>query len=798
VCSHATAELVHDTGDAALTLRDLGEHRLRGLSRPERVYQVVMPDLADEFPRLRSETRPDSDLPAQLTSFVGREDDLDNVARLLNEGRLITVTGVGGVGKTRLAIEVARRLEPGFRDGARLCELAPATDDTSMLEIVSVRLGVVDRPGMSRRESTLDALANSELLLLLDNCEHLLAPLGEFVGELLALAPKVTVLATSREPLNMHGEHVWALRSLSVPKPGEDGATESTESVDLFVDRARAVRPTFGVDDQARRAIGDICRRLDGMPLAIELAAARVLAMQPAEIAARLDERFRLLSGGRRTTVERHQTLRATVDWSYSLLTDAERTTFARLSVFPGSFDTPAALAVVVGEGLEDWDVIDALESLVSKSMVFSEDGGDGSSRFSMLETLRQYGREKLADAGGDEIARRQRRHASHYADLAVELGPLLTGREEVVASRRIVQEIENFRSAIAWGLDNGGDDASDAVRIAAWLVPIVTRHRALGFGSDVERCSEAALGATPGLRFAVLGGAAMSAVSRGDLERTRSWLAAAFSEPPVAEVVGCLSPAYTALALLEIATDMEVALDSLRRGTEAAEASNQPFDAVVLLALQATFSALVGREKAGHQLSEAAVVAARALGNPTALAIATYIWATAHWMDDPAAARAALEESVALTESGASDVIYGDTQELLARLEFLAGDVSRALRTIEGALNYSTSVGNRPSVVGHLWYAGEIAGNFGIEAEFTAVTHGICTRNAEMPAMFLLEGRERDIHESALDHARTALGPDRFEALCEQGGRMSFTEVVDYSRRELDRIIAEVDTLGT
>ena len=542
-----------------------------------------------------------------MTSFVGREEDLDNVARLLNEGRLVTVTGVGGVGKTRLAIEVARRLEPGFRDGARLCELAPATDDTSMLELVSVRLGVVDRPGMSRRESTLDALANSELLLLLDNCEHLLAPLGEFVGELLVLAPKVTVLATSREPLNMHGEHVWALRSLSVPKPGEDGATESTESVDLFVDRARAVRPTFTVDDQARRAIGDICRRLDGMPLAIELTAARVLAMQPAEIAARLDERFRLLSGGRRTTVERHQTLRATVDWSYSLLTDAERTTFRGFRCSPHP-SIPRPRPVVVGEGLEDWDVIDALESLVSKSMVFSEDGGDGSSRFSMLETLRQYGREKLADAGGDEIARRQRRHASHYADLAVELGPLLTGRDEVVASRRIVQEIENFRSAIAWGLDNGGDDASDAVRIAAWLVPIVTRHRALGFGSDVERCSEAALGATPGLRFAVLGGAAMSAVSRGDLERTRSWLAAAFSEPPVAEVVGCLSPAYTALALLEIATDMEVALDSLRRGTEAAEASNQPFDAVGLLALQATFSALARHANAGHQLSEAAV----------------------------------------------------------------------------------------------------------------------------------------------------------------------------------------------
>ena len=286
-----------------------------------------------------------------------------------------------------------------------------------------------------------------------------------------------------------------------------------------------------------------------------------------------------------------------------------------------------------------------------------------------------------------------------------------------------------------------------------------------------------------------------MSAVSRGDLERTRSWLAAAFSEPPVAEVVGCLSPAYPALALLEIATDMEVALDSLRRGTEAAEASNQPFDTVVLLALQATFSALVGREKAGHQLSEAAVVAARALGNPTALAIATYIWATAHWMDDPAAARAALEESVALTESGASDVIYGDTQELLARLEFLAGDVSRAAN-LEGALDCSTSVGNRPSVVGHLWYAGEIAGNFGIEAEFTAVTHGIHAQRRDAGDVPSRGSRPRDIHESALDprdraRTRPLRGAVRAGRPDELRSRWS-----DCAGRELDRIIAEVDTL--
>lgn len=796
VCSQATAELVRDTSGATVTFRDLGEHLLRGLSRPEHVYQVVAADLADQFPRLRSESRPESVLPEQLTSFIGREDDLDQVARLLAEYRLVTVTGVGGMGKTRLAIEVAGRLEPQFPDGARLCELAPATDDTSMLEIVSVRLRVVDRPGMSRRESIFDALASSKLLLILDNCEHLLDPIGELVGELLARAAKVTVLATSREPVNMSGEHVWSLRSLSVPR-GEDGATESTESVDLFIDRARAVRATFVVDDLTRRAINDICRRVDGMPLAIELAAARVLAMQPAEIAARLDERFLLLSGGRRTTVERHQTLRATVDWSYSLLTEAERTTFARLSVFPASFDALAAVALAGGDGLEDWDVIDALESLVAKSMLLNEDAGDGSSRFSLLETLRQYGREKLADAGVEEIAQRQRRHASHYADLAVELGPLLTARDEVAANRRIVQEIENFRSAIAWGLDNGGADASYAVRVAAWLVPIVTRHRALGFGSDVERCCEAALGATPGVRFAVLGGAAMSAVSRGDFERTRSWLAVAFSEPPFTDVVGSLSPAYTALALLEVATDMEAALDHLRRGVEAAEASNQPFDAVVMLATQASFSALTGRAEAGHELSDAAVAEARALGNPTALAIATYIWATTHWMDDPRAARAALEESVALTEGGASDVIYGDTQELLARLEYLAGDVPQALRSVKGALVFSTSVGNRPSVVGHLWYAGEIVGNFGIEPGFTAVTHGMCTRNAELPPMFLLEGRERDIHESALQYAQDSLGPERFEALCEQGGRMSFPEVVDYSLRELDRIIVEVEALG-
>ena len=793
--SQATELLARDALPDDVDLRDLGEHRLRDLSRAERVFQLVAPGLGTDFPPIRSLDAHASNLPVQLTSFVGREEERAAIAALLGEHRMLTIIGVGGVGKTRLALEVAAELVPQLRDGAWCCELAPATDPESMIDIVASTLGAIDRPGMTRRDSVLDFLATSHMVLVLDNCEHLLDPAADLATDVLRRAADVRILATSREPLGVPGEQVWGLRSLSTPSETEAGDLDdlaAADSVRLFLERARASRPEFALDEGNALAVAEVCRRLDGMPLAIELAAARVLTMQPAEIASHLDERFRLLSAGRRAAVERHQTLQAAVDWSYSLLADAERTVFTRLAVFPSSFDADAAAVVGAGGGIEGWDVVDALASLVAKSMLTSEDAGDGTTRFGMLETLRQYGRDRLRELGADEIDARQRRHAAHYGDLAAALGPLLASSDEIPARRRVALEIENFRSAITWALDQASDtDQQLAVRIAGPLTGIIGTYRALGFGGYVERCASAALGAPPGLRFAVLGGAAFSLVQRGKVELARERLDAAVASG-VPDDAGNYVTIYAARALVNVWIDPAATLRVLREGAEVAERMGDEFGAAVNRSTLGAYAALAGDVDTALAATDEALAHARRLGNPTAIAIGAYVWAVARWLDEPEAARAALEESMALTEAGASDVVVADALELLARLQARAGDLLDALTVLRAAVRSTVAVGNRLSLAGHLWYAAEILGGAGIEADVVGILDGVVTRNPGF-SMLTVGGRERELHDRALETARAAVDPERFEALLARGGSMTYEEVVSYTESELARIVTEM-----
>ena len=399
VVSLATEELLHDVASDGCELVDLGEHRLRDLTRAERLFQLHAPGLPSTFPSLRTLDAYAGNLPTQLTSFVGRQEELERVTATVRDVRLVTLTGVGGVGKTRLALQAAAEVLPEFPDGAWLCELAAANDPDAMIEVVAAALGVQPRAGTTLDGSIVEFLRTKQLLLVLDNCEHLLDAAATFAERVLRACDGVRVLATSREGLAVEGEQVRPLRSLQ-PAGAEQ----------LFTERARAVVPDFSVGSAHADAVTEVCRRLDGIPLAIELAAARVRAMSPEEIASLLDERFRLLTGGRRTAVERHQTLRAMVDWSYSMLDPTERVVFDRLGVFSGSFDATAAAAVVAGDGIEAWDVREALTRLVDRSMVVAEHGEEAVTRYSMLETLRQYARERLDESGEPDAWRR--RHA--------------------------------------------------------------------------------------------------------------------------------------------------------------------------------------------------------------------------------------------------------------------------------------------------------------------------------------------------------------------------------------------------
>src|SRR5829696_7033520 len=344
VVSHATKELL---ADGQIELLDLGEHALRDLGRRERIFQVLHPDLERDFPPLASLDAFAGNLPVQVTSFVGRDDDVARVVRSLDDARLVTLAGTGGVGKTRLAVQVAAELLPQFAGGAWMCELAAADDVDTMTQVVAATLGCVQHPGSTLSESIVSYLRVRDLLLVLDNCEHLLDEAGDLADAIVQGCPGVSVLATSREALDVPGEHVVRVRSLTTPELSDapDDLLDNA-SVRLFRDRAGDAGADVTWDARQLTAVGEICRRVDGIPLAIELAAARTVSMNPIDVAGHLDERFRLLTGKRRGRIERHQTLRATVEWSYQLLGPDERVVFDRLGVFAGSFDGPAATAV--------------------------------------------------------------------------------------------------------------------------------------------------------------------------------------------------------------------------------------------------------------------------------------------------------------------------------------------------------------------------------------------------------------------------------------------------------------------
>ena len=426
--------------------------------------QLCHPDLVNDFPPLRvSEPVGAQHLPVQLTSFVGRETDIAQVGGLVAKNRLVTLTGAGGVGKTRLAIQIAGQIANEFADGVWYADLAPITDPDLAPITMARALGLPDQPGRSTKDTLSRFVADRQLLVVLDNCEHLLDASAELVVALLGAAPGLTLLATSREPIGVAGELTWRVPSLPL----------ADEAIELFTDRARRARPDFTVSNDNAATVREVCRRLDGVPLAIELAAARVRALSPAEILDSLHDRFRLLTGGARTSVRRQQTLRASVDWSHALLTEPERVLFRRLAVFSGGFDLAAAQAVAGHDEVERFQVLDLLTLLVDKSLVVAEQT-TGATRYRLLETVRQYAQEKLGESGEADAVRS--RHRDHYTTLAAFLdAPAGTGYEQRLEQAET--EIDNLRAAFGWSRENSEFEL--ALALASSLQPLwVTRGR--------------------------------------------------------------------------------------------------------------------------------------------------------------------------------------------------------------------------------------------------------------------------------------------------------------------------------
>jgi predicted ATPase/class 3 adenylate cyclase/DNA-binding CsgD family transcriptional regulator len=709
VISGATEELVAERLPEGAWLSDLGTHVLRDLPRPERVVQLCHPDLVNEFPPLRtSKASAATNLPVQLTSFVGRDAELTKLRELLAQNRVLTLTGAGGVGKTRLAIQVAAQLAGEFGDGAWYVDLAPITDPDLVVVTVARALGLPDQPGRSTMDSLLRFIRDRQMLVVLDNCEHLLDASAELVVAVLSGAARLTVLATSREAIGVAGEVSWRVPSLSL----DDEARE------LFTDRARHARPDFTLTDDNAATVGEICARLDGVPLAIELAAARVRALSLAEILDSLHDRFRLLTGGARTAVRRQQTLRASVDWSHALLSEPERVLFRRLAVFLGGFDLDAAQAVAGGGDVERYQVLDQLTLLVDKSLVVADDSG-GRTRYRLLETVRQYALEKLAESGEADAVRA--RHRDHYTAMAAVLdAPAGSDYEQRIEQAET--EIDNLRAAFGWSRENS--DIELALALASslqtlWLARGRIREGPTWFDAAFTDLDAQHSEVAPVVRARALADRAvlgLMADAADSLDQAQQALAIALKVDDPALLVRAL----TACALIAQYFDAEAAPGYFAEAIAQARALDDRWPLSQILASQAQGALVAGDPIAIRAAAEEGRVLADAIGARfEARRCRLYLGLAQMMQGDLAGAITQLGE-VAVEAQAAHDEIsrvlsLGGQGMALAHQREVAGARAAAAASLEGG----AELGGRFVTLGHV-----VLGVAALAAGDTAAAH--------------------------------------------------------------------------
>lgn len=645
VVSRAVHDLVADRLPPGVELRDLGVHRLRDLGRPEHVFQVVHPEMRDDFPALVSLDAVPNNLPLQLTTFVGRELEMRELQGLLDRSRLVTLTGSGGCGKTRLALQAAVERLDRHLDGTWYVELAPLGDSTSVARVVADVLRIAEDPDQPATVTLVERLRDRDLLLVLDNCEHLLAEATSLADAVLRACPQVRILATSRQPLNVAGEAPWRVPSLELPVAGDgDGEPEpidalaNYDAVRLFIDRATRARSNFRVTERNAAAVVQLCRRLGGIPLAIELAAARARTLTPEQLLNGLADRFRLLTGGADALLPRQQTLRASVDWSHDLLEEGERTLFRRLSGFAGGFTLDAAETVCAGDGLDQAEILDLLSNLVDRSLVLVDDIA-AEPRYTLLETIKEYGRERLEAA--DEDVRIRDRHLDHFATLARHAAPALHTEQLEATLDRLVPDHDNLRAALEWA--NASFDRPRLLQMAVDLIFFwfYTAHFKEGDGW-LQRAIDDESDSDPKLRAQSCWGRAYLNFYGGDFTAA---LDIAVEAREMAEAAGDDATVARALdtmgSLMQLSTPTE-ALDVLRDAVERARAGGDEWCHADALQKSAFCYLWQDRHDAALPLLDDALVIARRLGNPFLLAWhwIGYGWATVRRGDLPEARR--------------------------------------------------------------------------------------------------------------------------------------------------------------
>jgi predicted ATPase/class 3 adenylate cyclase/DNA-binding CsgD family transcriptional regulator len=644
--SGTTEDLVAERLPADTWLVDLGTHSLRDLPRPERVMQLCHPDLVNDFAPLRvAKAVISQHLPAQFTSFVGRDRELARVRELLADNRLVTVTGAGGAGKTRLAVQVAGQLAGEFSGGVWYVDLAPITDPELVPTTAARALGLPDQPGRSTMDTLTRFIADRQMLVVLDNCEHLLDACAALIVALLEACPGLTLLVTSREPIGVAGEVSWRVPSLS----------PTDEAVELFTDRARRTRSDFEISDDNAAVVAEICRRLDGLPLAIELAAARVRALSLTEILDSLHDRFRLLTGGARTAVRRQQTLRASVDWSHALLTEPERVLFRRLAVFLGGFDLDAAQAVAGGGDVQRYQVLDQLSLLVDKSLVVAENIRDRT-RYRLLETVRQYAQEKLGESGEADSVRA--RHRDYYTSMAALLDPR-AGRNYEQCNEQAEIEVDNLRAAFGWSRENS--DVESALALASSLADA---SLTLGHGREGLAWFDAVLSEENALHL----DAAVRARALADQALLAAWVNAAASLDQAQQALAMardihdpalLVRALTACGSVAVARNAEVAGAYFAEGIGLARELGDRWSLSRLLGWQALGAvAVAGNPIVGRAAAEEGGALAEAIGDGWTSRQCRFCLGIAQlFQGDPARAAAQFADSVAEAEAAHDEI---------------------------------------------------------------------------------------------------------------------------------------------
>jgi predicted ATPase/DNA-binding SARP family transcriptional activator len=753
---------------------------------PSPGLQTLNDDIVRQHPDVGWAGSPTNDsdragnLPRQVTSFVGREAEIASLSELVYRSSLVTLTGMGGVGKTRLALQVAAEVIGKFPDGAWLCELAPVTDPPAVWETLAACLRVQPRPGRALDESVLDYLAAKRLMLVLDNCEHLLDAAARMVDAIEHRCPKVSVLATSREGLAVAGERTVAVPSLGVPASDAHGDDlRQAEAVCLFWDRASAAKSDFLLTDRNVGAVAVLCRRLDGIPLAIELAAARVRSLSPEDLVSRLDQRFTLLTRGSRAALERHQTLRSTIDWSYDLLTPTERRALDRLSVFAGGCDLAAAAAVLPGGDLEALDVIDVLGQLVDKSLVVVDDT-DGGVRYRLLETIRHYARERL-DASRDPRALR-RRHADHYVALAEAAGPHLRGRDHLEWTDVVTRDVDNFRAALDWAVETTSPE--HALRLVA---PLALQGRTCELAIDWAATAVAIPGGDGHPLLPVVAAwAAWGSTMSGDLARAEELVAVAErAQAALGTRLSSVARGRATLALFR--NDFDETRRYAEEWVELARKSGDTYElanALTMLgaALQITEQTL----DATIATVDEAVHIARADGIDTALTFALPILASSLPLEESPRALALLDEAIELSARTGDRLGVSNAMGIKAVIAARRGDWRTALRTGVASTEQTLELGDHVRVSRFLYMAGVALCALG-SCEPAAVLFGKANATTERRGVdWILEML------AATDTALVeALGEQQVATLAARGATLDITDAVAYLRTEANRALS-------